>query len=146
MVNRKCLGSAALLVSALACARPAARASDTTATQPPASQDQDSAAIERLEQLARGLAHTDKCATLAQCRTAPVGHKACGGPRYYLTYCAASTDTVALTRTLARISEMEDAYNKKWRIMSTCQLSLPPKLRVSAGSCREEGGVAPVPR
>ena len=52
--------------------------------------------LSRLEREARALARTDGCDSLAQCRTAPVGWRSCGGPRTYLVYCAATTDTVTL--------------------------------------------------
>jgi hypothetical protein len=95
------------------------------------------AAVARLETDARALVKTDGCATSGQCRTAPVGVKSCGGPRDYLVYCAASTDSVALFRKLDELRVAESEYNKISGMMSTCELRLPPKAAVQGGSCRE---------
>jgi len=74
-------------------------AKSTTATekppedQPPGSsagtsgtQQSDWAAIEKLEGEAKALAKTSGCDASADCRAAPVGSRACGGPRYYIPY------------------------------------------------------------
>jgi hypothetical protein len=91
----------------------------------------------RLEQEARALAKLDGCASAGECRTAPVGWRGCGGPRTYLVYCAASTDTVALFRKLAELEQAERAYNASTGMMSTCELRMPPAVRLDGRSCRE---------
>lgn len=106
---------------------------DTTSSQ--AGQRADSAHIAALEREARALAKTTGCTRDDQCRNAPVGVKACGGPEYYLKYCAASTDSVALYRVLARIDAAERAYNAKYHVMSTCQMMLPTRPHVVGGAC-----------
>lgn len=93
--------------------------------------------LSRLEREARALAHTDGCDSLAQCRTAPVGWRSCGGPRTYLVYCAATTDTAALFRKLAELEAAEKEYNLKSGLMSTCIMREPPRVSVRGGSCRE---------
>jgi hypothetical protein len=93
--------------------------------------------LSRLEREARALAHTDGCDSLAQCRTAPVGWRSCGGPRDYLVYCAATTDTVALFRKLAELEAAEKEYNLKSGLMSTCIMREPPRVSFRGGSCRE---------
>ena len=93
--------------------------------------------LSRLEREARALAHTDGCDSLAQCRTAPVGWRSCGGPRTYLVYCAATTDTVALFRKLAELEAAEKEYNLKSGLMSTCVMREPPQVSFRGGSCRE---------
>ena len=140
-------GSVASLVCfALACAAPS-----PTPVMPggdqlvPATQEQEWAEIQRLEQAAKGIVRTGQCAGASECRTAPVGNRGCGGPRYYLVYCPASTDTAALSRTLAQIVTLENAYNKKWQIISTCEYRMAPSLRLSGGRC-EEGGGTPQPQ
>ena len=96
----------------------------------------DSARVAQLEHDAVALAKTTGCSSDDQCRNAPVGIKACGGPRYYLKYCAASTDSVALFRALARLDTAERAYNAKYHVVSTCQMILPTRPHVVAGACR----------
>lgn len=93
--------------------------------------------LARLEQEARALAKLDGCATTGQCRTAPMGWRGCGGPRTYLVYCAATTDTVALVRKLAELEQAERAYNASSGMMSTCELRAPPAVRLDGRSCRE---------
>ena len=102
----------------------------------------DRADITRLERDARALAHTAGCSTAAQCRTAPVGAKACGGPRTWLVYCAATTDTVRLMRALRELERVEKAWNARAGVMSTCEMRLPPTPTLTGGSCRE-GGAPP---
>lgn len=100
------------------------------------SQEVDWAAIVALENEARAIAKTTGCATVSECRAAPVGNRACGGPRYYIPYCALSTDSTALFRKLDEVARAEDAYNRKYQIGSTCEFRSPPPLVLSGGECR----------
>jgi hypothetical protein len=93
--------------------------------------------LARLEQQARALARTDGCASVGACRTAPVGWRGCGGPRTYLVYCAATTDTVALFRKLKELETAERNYNASSSMMSTCEFRLAPAVRLEGRSCRE---------
>lgn len=93
--------------------------------------------LSRLEHEARELAHTTGCDSLAQCRTAPLGWRSCGGPRDYIVYCAATTDTVTLFRKLAELEAAEKEYNLKSGMMSTCIMRQPPQISLSGGKCRE---------
>ncbi len=133
------LSVAALVMSA--CVQPppnGAAAGDSTpppATAQPGTQEADWAAILRLEDQAKAIAKTSGCATVSQCRTAPVGSRACGGPRYYLAYCSTSTDSVALFTKLDEIVAAENAYNRKYQLVSTCEFRMPPELRLAGGSC-----------
>lgn len=96
----------------------------------------DSAELVRLEQEALELAHNDGCSTADQCRVAPVGAKACGGPRYWITWCPATTDSAALFRKLDSLQTAEQSYNKLHGIISDCSIVGPPTPVVSAGVCR----------
>jgi hypothetical protein len=93
--------------------------------------------LSRLEREARELAHTAGCDSLAQCRTAPLGWRSCGGPRDNIAYCTATTDTVALFRKLAELETAEKDYNLKSGMMSSCIMRQPPKISLSGGKCRE---------
>jgi hypothetical protein len=106
----------------------------------------EQAQLTQLEREARALAKTDGCKSVNECRTAPVGWRGCGGPRTYLVYCAATTDTVALFRKLKELEVAEKAYNAKSGMMSTCEFRMPPKTTLHGRSCREapvEGMRAP---
>jgi hypothetical protein len=97
----------------------------------------EQARLSRLEHEARELAKTDGCSSVEACRTAPVGWRSCGGPRTYLVYCAASTDTLALFRKLAELEKAERAYNLRSGMMSTCEFRMPPTVKLQGGRCRE---------
>jgi hypothetical protein len=104
---------------------------------PAASSPSGDPRVAQLEREARAIAKTTGCTRADECRTAPVGVRACGGPRSYIVYCAATTDTVALFRKLRELEKVEKAYNEKSGMMSTCEFRMPPRAVLSGGSCRE---------
>jgi hypothetical protein len=108
-----------------------------TAVNPPAGQSQasDWAAIEKLEAEAKAIARASGCSNVSECRSAPVGEKACGGPRYFIPYCSKTTDSAALYRKLDEVITAERAYNKKHNVVSTCEMRLPPDLTLTRGAC-----------
>jgi len=114
---------------------------------PPAAAEQDSARLARLEREARALARADGCAE-GGCRTAPVGSRPCGGPRSYLVYCAATTDSAALFARLAELARAEDEINQRSGAMSTCEYRMPPETEVVGGTCRARpaGASAQIPQ
>jgi len=134
---------AAIFVSA--CAQPAPNGGGSADSAPPPASggstgDQaDWAAILRLEDQAKAIAKSSGCARVSECRTAPVGNRACGGPRYYIAYCSTTTDSVALFRKLGEVAEAENAYNRKYGIASTCEFRMPLPLTLSGGECRAAG-------
>jgi hypothetical protein len=67
---------------------------------------------------------------------APVGAKACGGPRYYVAYCRTSTDVDALRARLAALERFERDFNARYGIASTCDFVMEPTPELSGGSCR----------
>lgn len=91
--------------------------------------------IVAIENEAKALVKTDGCSSADQCRTAAVGSRACGGPRYYLVYCAKTTDTVALFEKLEAISTAEQEFNKRYQVVSTCEFRMPPKVALVGSSC-----------
>jgi hypothetical protein len=94
----------------------------------------DTSTIARLEREARALAHAEGCAADG-CRTAPVGSRPCGGPREYLVYCAATTDSAALFAKLAELARAEEAFNTANGMASTCEYRMPPNVAVQGGRC-----------
>lgn len=99
----------------------------------------DWAQITALEDQAKALLKTEGCPSAAQCRTAPVGSRACGGPRYYLVYCSATTDSAALFKKLDAVAAAEQEYNRRYNLASTCEFRMPPKVGLSGGSCQAQG-------
>ena len=94
--------------------------------------------IVALENQAKALVKTDGCSSSDQCRTAAVGSRACGGPRYYLVYCAKTTDSAALFDKLKEVAAAEEEYNKRYQLMSTCEFRLPPKVALIGSSCQAQ--------
>jgi len=110
----------------------------TAAATPSAAHDTISAQarIARIEADARAMVKTTGCNSATECRTAPVGERACGGPREYLVYCPATTDSVALFKKLDELKAAEIEYNKSSNAMGTCDFRMPPKTSLIGGSCR----------
>ena len=131
-----------VVVSAVGCSRTnvPAEPNDTT-TPPPNStgltpeQQTEWNRIEQLEAEAKTLARVDGCLASADCRTAGVGSRACGGPRYYIPWCARTADSAALARKLDEVAKAEQAYNTKHQLASTCEMRLAPAVESSGGSC-----------
>jgi len=101
-------------------------------------QKADWAQIIALEDQAKALVKADGCSSAAQCRTAPVGARACGGPRYYLVYCSRTTDSAALFQKLDAVANAEREYNQRYQIASTCEFRMPPTVALSGGSCQAQ--------
>jgi hypothetical protein len=101
-------------------------------------QKADWAQVVALENQAKALVKAEGCSSAAECRTAPVGSRACGGPRYYLVYCSLTTDSAALFRKLDAVAQAERAYNTRYNVMSTCEFRMPPTVALSGGSCQAE--------
>jgi hypothetical protein len=101
-------------------------------------QKADWAQIVALEDQAKAIVKAGGCSSAAQCRTAPVGSRACGGPRYYLVYCAATTDSAALQRKLDAVAAAEREYNTRYKLMSTCEFRMPPNVALTGGSCQAQ--------
>jgi len=99
--------------------------------------------IVALESQAKALVKTDGCSSADECRTAPVGSRACGGPRYYLVYCSRTTDSAALFRKLDAVAAAEREFNAKYQIVSTCEFRMPPKVALTGGSCQMTEGASP---
>lgn len=133
--------SIAVVAVLAACSRktlPSEEAGNGTAVSPAVptgTRQSDSTAIAQLEAEAKTLAKIDGCSSSSDCRTAAAGSRGCGGPRYYLPYCAKTTDSVALLTKLDAVAAAEKTFNIKYQIVSTCEMRLPPLVEVSGGSC-----------
>lgn len=131
--------SALVLLSACTPTPPASTPPDGSGNQQAGStgdQKSDWAAILEIEEEAKALVKANGCTSDDQCRTAPVGSRGCGGPRYYLVYCSRGTDSVALFKKLGEVEAAERAYNAKYQVVSTCEFRMPPTVGVTAGSCQ----------
>jgi hypothetical protein len=91
----------------------------------------------QLETEARELVVAEGCTDVSQCRAAPVGVQACGGPRDYVVYCSAATDENALLRALKRLEQREERFNRQCDVVSICVFLLEPQLELVNGVCQE---------
>lgn len=83
----------------------------------------------------RSMVNTDSCSETGQCRFLAYGSKACGGPQGYLLF-SNQIDVEALTQKVEEYNKAEDAYNKKFGIISDCMYATPPeKLICENGKC-----------
>lgn len=101
-------------------------------------QQKDWAQIVALEDQAKALVKTDGCTSGDQCGTAPVGNRACGGPRYYLVYCSRTTDSAALFGKLKAVADAENEFNSRYHLVSTCEFRMPPKVGLVGASCQAQ--------
>jgi hypothetical protein len=127
-----------LAILAAACGRtPGTPDLRDTAEASAGSLAQDSALVATLEREARALAIAGPCSNPVQCATAPLGRRACGGPRDFLVYCRSATDSAALFAKLAELDRAEEAWNTKRGAISTCELRMAPPTDLVGQVCRE---------
>lgn len=93
------------------------------------------AALSRLEADARALVSTNGCNMASRCRAAPIGARVCGGPRTYVAYCAATTDSMALFKKLDQLKTAETQINQQAGMLGTCEFLMPPTVTSQGGSC-----------
>lgn len=130
-----------IVTSAVACSspRPSGSGDGSRADVPARKADANETLqqrVQRLEREARALARADGCSDDNACRTAPVGERACGGPRTYIAYCARTTDSTALFAKLGELQAAEREYNTAQGLVSTCEFRMPPRVAASGGTCR----------
>jgi hypothetical protein len=78
---------------------------------------------------------TAACSSPAVCRTLPLGSKPCGGPRQYLIYSLAVTDSARLAADAARYSQAEAQRNREKGLMSDCSMLIEPQVSCISGKC-----------
>jgi hypothetical protein len=92
---------------------------------------------QNLENQARSLAASEGCSDVSQCKSAAVGAMACGGPRDYLVYCAATTDEDTLLRTLSQLQRSEEQANQQCGSFSICIFVSEPQVELVNGVCQK---------
>lgn len=102
-----------------------------------AEDDQEISALNLEKQLAGILSviKAGSCSESGECSFLAYGSKACGGPQGYLLF-SNQVDVEALTKMVEKYNKIEDAYNKKFGIISDCMIATPPeKLECVNGKC-----------
>jgi len=98
-------------------------------------QDEDRQELDQLAAQIDGIVGDATCDDISDCRMIEFGTKPCGGPWGYLVYSIKETDTTFLAYKVAKYNGMDDAYNKKWGILSDCVMAPMPKLANHDGHC-----------
>jgi hypothetical protein len=118
-----------LLASALACVALA-----SCAQTPPAAPPVTESA--RLAAELRTLIGAASCSADTQCRTVPVGAKACGGPAGYWAWSSQGTDAEVLKTLAARQSEAHKREVEASGMRSNCAMTIDPGAACVAGRCQ----------
>jgi len=90
----------------------------------------------------KALAANPSCSSDAECRTLPLGARACGGPQAYLPWSSAHADEAELRALGDAYKEQQRAANAASGMMSTCQFLVDPGASCKAGSCQLGGADA----
>ena len=76
-----------------------------------------------------------RCTSDAQCRTLPIGEKACGGPEYWLAWSTTTGRADLLQRRAEELAALQRQRNERSGIQSTCQYSADPGAICQAQRC-----------
>lgn len=117
----------ALLLACLACSSCVSAPTDATAP-----------AAETLPRI-RALVGAAACTDNAQCRTAPLGSRACGGPEAYLAWSSAATPAAPLQQLLDRYQREREQADAKAGMASVCTVVPDPGAVCRAGACQLRG-------
>jgi hypothetical protein len=102
------------------------------ATLTPTDEDQ------QLVQLAKNIeefAKNKACTGGDNCRSMPMGAKACGGPTSYIIYSLSKTDEKLLTEKVKQYTDFQKELNIKYNRISDCSFLLPPMVDCLNGVC-----------
>ncbi|NHZ99509.1 hypothetical protein [Massilia sp. CCM 8734] len=135
---RLCI-AAALIAAGTACSEPsntsAAAVPAPAAPAPPAPLAASDAAGGSLGARITAEIGDAACDNASQCRTLPVGSKACGGPAGFLPWSVKRSNGDLLARLAAEQAAAEKKVNEKSGMMSTCSVEQDPGATCSAGKC-----------
>jgi hypothetical protein len=77
------------------------------------------------EIISASMATTTQCTNPAEWSFTAIGSKACGGSTGFIAY-SLKINVTEFLKKVEDYTKAEDAYNKKWGIISTCDIILPP--------------------
>lgn len=84
----------------------------------------------------RALIGNASCTDGSQCRTLPIGARACGGPEGYLAYSTSSAPEAELKALAERHKQERSDFHAKSGIMSNCRFMPDPGAVCVAGTCQ----------
>lgn len=84
----------------------------------------------------RALIGNASCTDASQCRTLPIGARACGGPEGYLAYSTSSAPEAELKALAERHKQERADFHAKSGVMSNCRYMPDPGAVCVAGTCQ----------
>jgi len=120
-------------LSLAACA--AASGADPAAPQPRAALQPALSKAAELQTAIRIEIGQPRCTADSQCRSLPVGHKACGGPEGHLAWSTAVSDETRLLALAREQSELRRQEVEARGLMSNCQVQADPGAVCRRGLC-----------
>jgi hypothetical protein len=137
MKQRPMRGIVPAVLLALGCAAPpeSERAEPSSEPPPQPASQQAPRTLEEARARIDSVIGDAAASTLSECALAPLGVRPCGGPRAYLAYSTAETDSAALRALLAVYERLDRERNEAQGLVSTCELMLPPDLALENGRC-----------
>lgn len=114
----------------------------STTPAPASASTAGAAAAGTLDQI-RAMIGSAACTGPNQCRTLPVGARACGGPEAYLPYSTANLSEPALKALAERYKGEREAQNQASGMMSNCRFIPDPGAVCRAGTCQLGDGASP---
>jgi hypothetical protein len=122
------------LILLLACT--ACSAAGPAATPTPSAPAAPAAAATSLAAQMRAQIGAAACTDSSQCKTVPLGARACGGPEGYLAYSTAATPPAPLQALAERYAQQRRAEQAAAGMMSTCQMMVDPGAVCQASACQ----------
>lgn len=104
----------------------------------PRTEEGDRAQLERMRQEIQALIGDAESTSIADCRSAAIGSKPCGGPWEYIVYSASSTDPTELASRLAEYNAFEAEMNALYGYVSDCSIPNRPVVVFRNGRCGTE--------
>ncbi|HKO77174.1 MAG TPA: hypothetical protein VJU52_08155 [Flavobacterium sp.] len=77
------------------------------------------------EIISASMVNSTQCSNPAEWSFTAIGSKSCGGPTGFIPY-SLKINVTDFLKKVEDYTKAEDAYNKKWGIISTCDIILPP--------------------
>lgn len=77
------------------------------------------------EIISASMVNTTPCTNPAEWSFTAIGSKSCGGSTGFIAY-SLKINVPEFLKKVENYTKAEDAYNKKWGIISTCDILLPP--------------------
>lgn len=107
----------------------------SSTTPAPAPTPAPVATASTLDQI-RALIGSAACSDASQCRTLPIGARACGGPEGYLAYSTSSSPEPELLALAERHKQERADFHAKSGVMSNCRFMPDPGAVCVAGTCQ----------